>query len=331
MSYTNTTDYLKLPQWVGSDHPTFASGKNQEQGDFNKAFSLIDTNAKGQAADIGTLKTTANNASSLASSANALASALSPRVDTLEDNFTDLQTTVSNVATDSASALAQSNTNATAITKLQSDLEATTKTANNASTTASSASSTASTANTNANTAKTNAQSALTKANTNASNIETLQSDLSSLQSSLSTLQTTVKNIVSMTDANFKSKALNILFPVGSIYFTVGTTSPQTLIGGTWTKLTANRYIKTTSSSANSTGGNTSVSLKLTERQTPWKQCGEEAKNFGLTNDKVQTQGAAYGFGDRVAVARNDVANQDAVSFNLDPSYITVIAWRRTA
>ncbi len=331
MAYSNTTDFLKLPQWIGADHPTFASN-NGKQGDFNTAFSLIDANAKSQSQTLETTTQTANNASGQAANAISLANALSPRVDTLEDDLQATQTTLSNSSLDASSALANSKQNAKDIAKLQEDLKATTSTANSASSTASTANSTANTAKSTATTANTNANKALTTANANATSISDLQDTISDLQTSLTSLQTKVNSITSMTDANFKTKTLNILYPVGSVYLTVGTTSPQALIGGTWTKISSNKYLKTTSSGANTTGGNTSVSFKITERQTPWKQCGEEAQGFGLTNANVQNSGnAAFGFANRVSVARGDVANQNSVSFNLDPSYITVIAWRRTA
>ena len=323
MSYSKTTDFLKLPQWEGSDHPTFSSGSNGQQGDFNKAFSLIDSNASAQSSEIGTVKTTANSASSNASNALSLANSLSPRVDTLEDDLNDLQTTLGNVSSDGASALAQANKNATDIAKLQSDLTATTKTANSASSTASTANSTANTAKTNAATANTNANSALSKANANATSISTLQDDVSALQSSLNALILTVNGITSMTDANFKAKALDAIFPVGSIYLSVTNTSPQTFLGGTWSKVSSGKYFYTASTAGNTTGGSSTASFKLTADQSPWQASANEASGYGLGTTNT-------GFTDRVPVNRAGDVAKDSVTINLTPSYYTVIAWRRT-
>lgn len=69
MASTNKTTNLKLPQWIGTDHPTFSV-------DFNGAFETIDNLAgdmKSKLAsletDISDAKTTASNASTTASQA----------------------------------------------------------------------------------------------------------------------------------------------------------------------------------------------------------------------------------------------------------------------
>lgn len=63
MSYTNSTPNYDLPQWIGTDKPTFL-------GDFNSAFSAIDTQMKANA-DASTAATaTANSAAATATSAN---------------------------------------------------------------------------------------------------------------------------------------------------------------------------------------------------------------------------------------------------------------------
>lgn len=63
MSYTNSTPNYALPQWIGTDKPTFL-------GDFNSAFSAIDTQMKANA-DASTAATaTANSAAATATSAN---------------------------------------------------------------------------------------------------------------------------------------------------------------------------------------------------------------------------------------------------------------------
>ena len=323
MSYSKTTDFLKLPQWEGSDHPTFSSGSNGQQGDFNKAFQIIDSNASDLSDEFTTVKTTANNASALASQSNTILSTIQPKVTKLEDDVDSLQETVGNISTDGASALAQANKNASDIAKLQSDLTATTKTANSASSTASTANSTANTAKTNAATANTNANSALSKANANATSISTLQSDVSDLQGSVNTLVTTVQGIISMTDANFKAKALDAIFPVGSIYLSVTNTSPASFLGGTWSKVSSGKYFYTASTAGNTTGGSSTASFKLTADQSPWQASANEAYGYGLGT-------ANTGFTDRVPVNRAGDVAKDSVTINLTPSYYTVIAWRRT-
>jgi hypothetical protein len=63
MSYTNSTPNYELPQWIGTDKPTFL-------GDFNNAFDKIDTQMKANA-DASTAATaTANSAAATATNAN---------------------------------------------------------------------------------------------------------------------------------------------------------------------------------------------------------------------------------------------------------------------
>ena len=63
MSYTNSTPNYNLPQWIGTDKPTFL-------GDFNGAFSAIDTAIKNASDSATSAASTANAASATATSAN---------------------------------------------------------------------------------------------------------------------------------------------------------------------------------------------------------------------------------------------------------------------
>ena len=63
MSYTNKTPNYDLPQWIGTDKPTFL-------GDFNGAFSAIDTAIKNASDSATSAASTANAASATATSAN---------------------------------------------------------------------------------------------------------------------------------------------------------------------------------------------------------------------------------------------------------------------
>lgn len=63
MSYTNSTPNYNLPQWIGTDKPTFL-------GDFNGAFSAIDTAMKDNADASSAATSTANAANATAVNAN---------------------------------------------------------------------------------------------------------------------------------------------------------------------------------------------------------------------------------------------------------------------
>ena len=66
MSSTNKTTNYNLPQWVGTDHPTFL-------GDFNDAFETIDTTMHSNATTASSAQSTATSAQSTAESAQSTA------------------------------------------------------------------------------------------------------------------------------------------------------------------------------------------------------------------------------------------------------------------
>lgn len=64
MAHTNSTENYGLPQWIGTDKPTFL-------GDFNSAFAAIDTAMKANSDTATAASATANAAEAVASSAAA--------------------------------------------------------------------------------------------------------------------------------------------------------------------------------------------------------------------------------------------------------------------
>lgn len=80
MPYTNKTPHYNLPQYIGSDKPTYL-------GDFNGAMSIIDTN-------IYTANANAETALNQSSAASTEVSALTPKVN---DNTSDIELLKANV------------------------------------------------------------------------------------------------------------------------------------------------------------------------------------------------------------------------------------------
>lgn len=80
MAHTNSTTNYNLPQWVGSDKPTFL-------GDLNTAFSDIDAQMKTNADGIVAADDKAQNATTLANDAQDDVDALTLRVTTAEGNI----------------------------------------------------------------------------------------------------------------------------------------------------------------------------------------------------------------------------------------------------
>lgn len=98
MASTNKTTNYQLPQWVGSDHPTFL-------GDFNSAFERIDTTMHENAQTAQTAQTTATAAQSTAESAQTTATAAQSAAESAQTTATNAQQTAQAAEAASANAV----------------------------------------------------------------------------------------------------------------------------------------------------------------------------------------------------------------------------------
>lgn len=121
--HTNETTNYDLPQFVGTDKPTWL-------GDFNTAMSTIDTGMATNASGISTLGTRVTNAEGIATQASSDVSTLTSTVNTLSGNVTTVTTTANNAQSTATSALNTANTangkadtNASAISALDTRLD----------------------------------------------------------------------------------------------------------------------------------------------------------------------------------------------------------------
>lgn len=95
MSHTNSTTNYGLPQWIGSDKPTFL-------GDFNSAFNTIDGQMKQNSTDAGQAISTANSANATAIDAAERSITAKSTADTAKDTAdaaNELATNAGNTAT----------------------------------------------------------------------------------------------------------------------------------------------------------------------------------------------------------------------------------------
>lgn len=122
-SHTNETENYDLPQFVGSDKPTWL-------GDFNTAMSTIDTAVGANATAITSLGTRVTSAEGVASQASSDVASLTSTVNTLSGNVTTVTTTANNAQSTATSALNTANTadgkadtNATAISGLDTRVD----------------------------------------------------------------------------------------------------------------------------------------------------------------------------------------------------------------
>lgn len=101
MGATNHTANYDLPQWIGTDKPTFL-------GDLNDAFLKIDTGMKTNQSEISGAASGAGNALAKATSAEQAVNTLTPLVNTASENASQALTTANNAASTANTA----NTNA---------------------------------------------------------------------------------------------------------------------------------------------------------------------------------------------------------------------------
>ena len=125
------------------------------------------------------------------------------------------------------------------------------------------------------------------------------------------------------------SQFVEMIYPVGSIYISANATSPETLFGGTWERIT-DRFLLAAGSTyaAGSTGGNASVnltknnipplSLYYSGSGTPNRPC--IAKEYIYTSNKQD------GYIDAV-----NTQNTSPSPVNIMPPYLAVYMWQRTA
>ena len=100
---TNKTANYDLPQFVGTDKPTWL-------GDFNSAMSAIDAGMAENKADIKSMDTRVTSAESSASSASQAVTTLTGRVATVESGVSTATTTANNAQQTATSALNTANT-----------------------------------------------------------------------------------------------------------------------------------------------------------------------------------------------------------------------------
>lgn len=128
---------------------------------------------------------------------------------------------------------------------------------------------------------------------------------------------------------------LDVIYPVGALYFSTSSTSPSQIVGGTWTAIPAGTFLCGAGSgyAALSTGGKASVAL--TTAQMP-----SHTHNFdSLTRYDISSSGhAAVGSDDYSEYGDKWHKNQyhtssvgEGDAHENRPPYMAVYIWRRTA
>lgn len=74
MSHTNETTYLKLPQWIATDKPTWLGDMNQAMGDLDTGMAAFNTKVNSFDATVAAATQAANDATAAAAAASQAAS-----------------------------------------------------------------------------------------------------------------------------------------------------------------------------------------------------------------------------------------------------------------
>lgn len=137
---------------------------------------------------------------------------------------------------------------------------------------------------------------------------------------------------VSASDTWSSQKIRDFIYPIGSIYMSVNSTSPATIFGGTWEQL-EDRFLLAAGSTyaAGSTGGEAAHTLTVTEMPS---------HRHGLTDGPANNAGRAGTGTSHFGTVQMDVVwasgyQTDATggdqAHNNMPPYLAVYMWKRTA
>ena len=119
-----------------------------------------------------------------------------------------------------------------------------------------------------------------------------------------------------------------LAYPVGSIYMSVNSTSPETLFGGTWERITG-RFLLAATDGGNSgasqdpgnTGGNATVNLS--HRHSQSMRTSRLSYTSGI--------GFKYTEGESVATSTVYTGYELSSSQSIIPPFLSVYVWKRTA
>lgn len=121
---------------------------------------------------------------------------------------------------------------------------------------------------------------------------------------------------------------LDVVYPINSVYLSFSSTSPASIVGGTWSQIT-NRFLYCTTSS-NSTGGANTVTLTVDQIPSHNHVTDMRVNWYNTVGSGAAT---TWSTSTSLKVDYQDIytkATGGGKSFNNMPAYITVYCWRRT-
>ncbi|MBR2329854.1 MAG: hypothetical protein IKA40_01270 [Clostridia bacterium] len=230
-------------------------------------------------------------------------------------------------ASTAASAVSTANTANSTANTAKSTANTAKSTADTAKATADSAASTAASAVSTANTASTNANAAKATANTASTNASAAVSTANAAKSTADSAASKVNTAI--------QSAKDIMYPVGSIYMSVKSTSPASLFGGTWSAWGTGRVpvgINTGDSNFNTvekTGGASTHTLTIDQIPYHNHAIVNQSGTNGYTSNKIEWKND-YGTNGNTTIYYTAGAGGGGAHNNLQP-YIVCYMWKRIA
>ena len=129
----------------------------------------------------------------------------------------------------------------------------------------------------------------------------------------------------------FAGGILSAVYPVGSIYMSVNSTSPSTLFGGTWEQL-QDRFLLAAGSDypAGETGGEANVTL-TTEEMPAHTHTLQGDHLFYISGGGSGVSASGNWGGDRTPGKNVTTSTGGGLPHNNMPPYLAVYMWKRTA
>lgn len=132
-------------------------------------------------------------------------------------------------------------------------------------------------------------------------------------------------------DETKKINVVDLIYPVGSIYMSVNSTSPATLFGGTWQQIKDTFLLSAGDTyTAGNTGGE--ATHTLTQAEIP-----NYVGTIRIKDDTAPSQGGSgdmllYSWTDKWRSSVNNLFNElGGNAHNNMPPYLVVYMWKRTA
>lgn len=126
---------------------------------------------------------------------------------------------------------------------------------------------------------------------------------------------------------------IDLIYPIGSIYLTTSSVSPQTLFGGTWEKIINDAYLKIANGSTAGNLGGTSSEHKIPVTSMPSHNHRDFYQSTANFSDGAGTYSGRPMLRGQATVATTAFWNTDNAGGGQAyyPYYYDVFVWRRTA